>query len=321
LKKTAGLHRYVLIGGLVSLGILFLLSFSSGTAAYSPRAARIPAAIAAVMTNYENSEYKSAVEGFADALKERKIRVDLRIYRQIDAQVVREIQSQPPALILTASSSAVEFLSEHIKDIPIIFTMLIDPWGSGIASRNIVGASLHIPAKRQLEILKTAVPRIKRVGVIYNDTENQRIIKEAASAAQDLDMVLKTYPVKSTSEIPELKDLGIDALWLIPDTTVCQAPIIRRILLSSIKERIPVMGFSPAYARAGALLAVSCDYKDIGRQSGELAARILQGENYSCLKISAARKTKLYVNQLVADRMGIRIPGELLQQVDEVFGK
>jgi putative ABC transport system substrate-binding protein len=303
------------------MGLFLLLPFSSGVVAQSSRAPGLPVPIIAVVEYIDIPEYKSAVEGFGEVLTEKNIRFDLKIYHQLDKALVREIQSQPPALILVASSAAAAFISDKIKDIPIIFTMLIDPWESGIASINMVGASLHIPSRMQLEILQAVIPQLKRVGVIYQDSENQRVIKEADLAATELGLVLKTYPVKSATEIPGIKNLEIDALWLIPDNTVCQTPIIRRILLASIRERIPVMGFSRSYARAGTLLAVSCDYKDIGRQSGELAVQILQGANYSRLKISVARKIKLYVNQLVADRLGIRIPKPILQNVDEVVGK
>ena len=81
------------------------------------------------------------------------------------------------------------------------------------------------------------------------------------------------------------------------------------------------MGFTHYYARGGALLAVACDYEDIGRQSGEMVVKLLKGEDYSCLKITVPRKVKLYLNKITADRLGITIPDEIILKASEVFGQ
>jgi putative ABC transport system substrate-binding protein len=81
------------------------------------------------------------------------------------------------------------------------------------------------------------------------------------------------------------------------------------------------MGYNRSWARGGALLALSCDYKDVGRQTGEIVLRVLNGENYSDLTISRPRKVKLYLNEIVADRLGIKFPKKILQKAEEVFGQ
>ncbi len=134
-------------------------------------------------------------------------------------------------------------------------------------------------------------------------------------------LILKTFPVKSAKEIPEIKEMKIDALWLIPDLVVCQPTVIGHILRSSLKHKIPVMGVSQSYVKAGALLALSCDYEDIGRQSGEIALRILNGESLVDIPVSVARKTKLYLNLAVAERLRIKIPRDIIKRAEEVFGK
>jgi putative ABC transport system substrate-binding protein len=81
------------------------------------------------------------------------------------------------------------------------------------------------------------------------------------------------------------------------------------------------MGISPSYARAGALIALSCDYRDIGNQAGEISVRILKGERCSAIKVAPPRKVKLFLNIAVADRLGVKIPKKILREAEEVFGQ
>lgn len=286
-----------------------------------------PGKIIIVVESLAVPQYNEAVSGFKKNLKKESIIVHLEMI-ECDPEddnkkqnLIKRIKSQQPSLILTVGTYHTKFVSQHINDIPIVFTMVLDPWGASITSKNIVGASLDIPVRVQWETLKSVLPKLECLGVIYNPSENERIIREAKQIANELGLTLKTYPVKSLCEIPRIEDLSIDALWIVPDNMVCQNAILKRILLSSSRERIPVLGFSRFFARAGALMSVACDYEDIGRQSGQLAARILMNENYSQLKISVPRKIKLYINQVVAHRFGINIPKKILQKAEEIFGQ
>ncbi|MCP5107425.1 MAG: hypothetical protein GY950_28820, partial [bacterium] len=250
-------------------------------------------------------QYDLAMEGFADILAEKNITARIETYEPGDKEVIKKIKSKSPALILTIGTAATKLVSENIHDIPIVFSMIMHPRKSGITSRDIAGASLDIPVKVQLANLETVAPGIKTVGVLYSPAESRTIIDEAKQAAAQLGLILKDYPVRSPKEIPKISGLKIDALWMVPDTVVCRDVIVRRIFLSSLRRKIPVMGISPSYARSGALLALSCDYRDIGRQSGEIALKLLEGTDYPDLEITVPRKIKLYLNETVAHRLGI----------------
>lgn len=307
----------LVLNGLVLLGVFLVFSFLLRAKNQGP------VTIAAVGKSQYMLTYQQAVRGFNEYLKKENITANLKIYQfnPGDETIVRQIRSLNPTLILTLGTAATKFISEKITDIPIVFSMILDPWGSSITSKHIVGAALDVPAKIQLEYLKAVVPKLKRVGVVYNPSESEFIVREGIQAANELGFTLNTYPVNSTGEIPKIANLTIDALWIIPDSLVCQPAILKRILHSSIKERIPVIGFSRLFARAGALLALSCDLEDTGRQAGEIALRIVKGENYSRLQIIRPRKVKVYINKLVADRLGIDIPEHILKKAAEVFGK
>jgi len=277
--------------------------------------------VIAVVKEMGIQEYDWAAAGFREVLEKEKITAKLEMIDRNDPNITARIKALKPALILTMGSSATNSIADEIKEIPIIFSVVIDPRGTNVTSRNIIGAAVDIPVKRQLETLKSAFPRLKRLGVVYNPAENEALVQEARTAAAELGFTLDTYPVNSEIEIPKIEDLNIDLLWIIPDNMVCKPVILKRIILSCLQNHVAVMGFTRYYARGGALLAVACDYEDIGRQSAEMAVKLLKGEQYSSFKITAPRKVKLYLNKITADRLGITIPDEIIRKASEVFGQ
>jgi putative ABC transport system substrate-binding protein len=273
----------------------------------------------AVVKDKDIPAYDQALKGFSQTLDKQGIPAGLKFYDPGNREITREIADQVPALILTVGTTATKLISDEINGIPLVFSMIMDPVGSSVTSRDIAGASLDIPPGTYLQTLAGVLPNHRRVGVVYSLLDSESYVRQAKRDAGELGLTLKAFPVRSTGEVPGVTDLDIDVLWIIPDTVVCKPAIIRRLLLASLKSRTPVMGFSRSYARAGALLAVSCDYEDIGRQSGELAARILKGEEIQPTKITRPRKIKLFLNKTVADRLGITIPDKITRKASEVF--
>ncbi len=273
----------------------------------------------AIVKESEIPEYDLATEGFREALRKENIDVRTVVFEQEDKSLVKRLREFKPILILTLGAVATKKVFDEIKDIPVVYSVVIDPKGSGVSSRNIIGASAAMPFKIQLETLKAAAPKLKNIGLIYNPKENEPLVQEARALAAELGFTLKPYAVFSEQEIPNINNLPIDILWVIPDMMVSRPAIVFRLIQDGIKSNIAVMGFTRSYARSGALLGLSCDYKDIGAQSGELAVKLLEGENYSNLKPCDPRKVLIFVSQSAADLLDINIPKQFLKKAGEVF--
>jgi ABC-type uncharacterized transport system substrate-binding protein len=74
-------------------------------------------------------------------------------------------------------------------------------------------------------------------------------------------------------------------------------------VLASLESRLPLVGFSPAFVRAGAAAGIYPDYRDSGRQAAEMAERLLRGED--CGPDTGPRRIQVAVNQRVARLLGI----------------
>jgi putative ABC transport system substrate-binding protein len=275
----------------------------------------------AIVKSKNISAYNEAIAGFTDALKNRKVNASYEEYLVTTKNLLGMLKTKKPDIIYTLGTAAATTVSQSITTIPVVFAMVMDPQGAGIRGSHVTGASLDIPANLLIGSLKRTLPKVHDVGVFYNAAENSNFIMNAIAIAKNHGLNLKTYAVKSAKDIPDMKNLDIDALWMIPDTIVCKTATVERIFLSSLKHKIPVMGISSSYAKAGAIMAVSCDYRDIGAQAGEIASMILSGTKVSSIPVTNPRVTKLFLNLTVAARLNIEISNNIVSGAEEVYGK
>ncbi|HET6674913.1 MAG TPA: ABC transporter substrate binding protein, partial [Nitrospiraceae bacterium] len=146
--------------------------------------------------------------------------------------------------------------------------------------------------------------------------EAQRLMKHSNNAD------LRATPVSSEKEVPAalgrlLQSVG--ALWLIPDSTVLNDESLRFILNSALEAHVPVIGFSREFAKTGALLCLSVNYQDIGRQAGQLTRRILDGRAAVPLKPIPPDRIEMTLNLKTAKFLGIEIPKEMENRADELY--
>ena len=236
--------------------------------------------------------------------------------------LLTEIRQTGPRLIVTVGSAATAYISKAIRDVPVTFCMVLNPLASGFirsmtaSGNNLTGASLDISIQTQFEALRSLVPYVKKVGVIYNPEETETVIQQARKVAKEMGLELVGVPISSGERVPEaLRSLNnnVDALWSVADSTAFSSGSVEFILLHTLRNGIPFMGLSPAFVKAGALMALDADYQEVGAQCGGLAARILTGEQPSTLPITRPQKLTLHVNLKTAETIGLKIPAERLK--------
>ena len=246
----------------------------------------------------------------------------------VTRQVVAQIKSNPPDVVLTLGTEAAQQVGKAVGNIPVVFAVVVDPVQSDLLSNpsrpggNMTGVSLVIPAADTLDTLQRAAPRAKRIGIIYDPSNSQRSVKEMTDAARAAGMQVIARPVRSAPEVPraaeELRG-KIDALYAPVDGTVYSPQSAKYVLLFAVRNAIPVAGFSSNLVAAGALLALYPDYTDIGRQAGYIALRILSGEAPGRIPVAAPRKSLLALNLNVARTLGLTIPAALRNSADKVY--
>jgi putative ABC transport system substrate-binding protein len=100
-----------------------------------------------------------------------------------------------------------------------------------------------------------------------------------------------------------------NVFWMLPDPTVVTPETVEFILLFTQQNRVPVVTFAGKYVDNGALFSLDIDGFDLGKQSGEMAVRLLSGTDISQVRETEVRKAVMKVNRKVATKLGISLAG------------
>lgn len=213
--------------------------------------------------------------------------------------------------------------------IPIVVPSITDPVSLGVVSSlsrpggNITGISnfAEIPAK-QLEILKEAVPRIARVGVLVNSANISRPTQTEAmrATAKSLKLELQYFDMRSPKEFggafAAMAKGRMNALWVSGDT-LFQAHW-KEIAALAEKYRLPAVG-RLEFADAGGMIGYGVDDAAQFRRAAYFVDRILKGARPDQLPIERATRIELAINAKTAKALGIKIPAPLLVRADRVI--
>jgi putative tryptophan/tyrosine transport system substrate-binding protein len=252
------------------------------------------------------------------------------IYTEYDAQgdlelgkkLARKLRASNASLVVAVGLKAALAAKVEIVDVPIVYMMILDPLKHQLTATNMTGTLLEVPIDRQLKIMRTFLPTLHQIGTLYDPAKTSASVKDAAQQATISDFQLKGFPVESDKDVPQqLRRLlsDVEALWLIPDSTVLTNESVRFILDSALERRIPVIGFSPEFTRLGALLSISVNYGDVGRETGLLAKRILDGERLLMPNPVPVERLKISVNLKTARFLGMTFPKEMTSFIDEIY--
>jgi putative ABC transport system substrate-binding protein len=231
-------------------------------------------------------------------------------------------------VVLALGTDAARFVKDADLEIPAVFSMVSEPGASGLLNANgtvgasMTGACLDVPVREQFMSLLDVVPGAKRIGVVYNPAETRVMVDEGRAVANSMNLGFVSQAVSSEADVP--KALGelrpkIDALWLVGDRTVLTTQSLQYVFLFAFQNNLPLIGLSEHFVKMGALFAVGPDYEDIGRQSGELAARILSGEEPGGMDYVSPRRVLLSLNLRTAEIIGVKVPEHIVRSASATY--
>lgn len=276
----------------------------------------------AVLKSEGNFPVEDVLSGFKEGMQQHYSLELVSIEYSNDIRKISdEIARLKPDMLLCIGTKALENAS-FIDRIPKMYAMITNENAQMWSGRgDIFGVTLDIAPANQFRIMRQAFPTSKSIGVLYDPKHNRKTIEEAKKAAAATGFTLIATPVSNIREIPiALQDMesNIDVLWAIYDQTAYSPEIIRYILLQSLRKKIPMVGLSPHFAKAGALMAIYGDYSDMGYQIAVQAIAVSKGSERVPL-ISRPRKLKVAINEKVAKLLDINFPGPFMKTVNQIY--
>ncbi len=288
----------------------------------------------------EHGSLDNCREGFLEGLKEEGLEEGKNLTVKVNnaasdmgtaAQIAQSFAADDMDLICAIATPAAQaaYNAAMDKGIPVVYTAVTNPEEAQLADSDgnpvgaVTGTSDQLPVEAQLKMIRELLPEAKTIGILYTTSEANSVysISQYEKLAGDYGFTLETAGVTSTSEVSlaaaDLLD-KVDCLTNLTDNTVVSA--LPSILDAANKKNIPVFGSEIEQVKIGCLAAEGLDYINLGKETGKMAAKILKGEasaeemNYELLTDSS-----LYINQAVADNLGITIPDSMTERAVEVF--
>jgi putative ABC transport system substrate-binding protein len=175
--------------------------------------------------------------------------------------------------------------------------------GAGVVTRVL----LDVPPAAVLARLRQLFPSRRRLGVVLGrgQPSTLRAAIQGQAGGWAVEFVECNEPKRLLEAIPALQD-RVDLLWCLPDRSLYQPATVTALILASIRNRLPLIGFSEGFVKAGALVAFYADYRDLGAQTAEVVRRYREGQAMHAKE--APRTVKTVINERVLRVLGIGLP-------------
>lgn len=297
--------------------------------------------IGVLMGNAANDpEGQARISAFLQGLQELgwgvgdNVRIYIRWTSGNDADIRKfavELVALAPDVILSSGTPPVTALQQATRTVPIVFTVVADPVGSGVVdslarpggnATGFISQEYGLSAK-QLELLKQVAPLTTRVGVVRDPTTSAGVGQFAAiqSAAPSLGMEVVPINVRDAAEI----ERGITAFVRSGSTglIVTGSPLtaLHRNLIIALaaQHKLPAVYATRFFVNDGGLISYGTNLIDQHRKAAGYVDRILKGEKPADLPVQTPIKYELVVNLKTAKAMGFTFPLAVLARADEVI--
>lgn len=227
-------------------------------------------------------------------------------------------------LILAVATPCASAIKEKTSDIPVLFTAVTDPAGSGLIASNdapganLTGTSDMNPVAQQIALGKQLIPDAKKVAVMYCSSESnskiQSDLAEAAIKEQGMESVVKTISAidEAKSAIESLKG-QVDFIYIPTDNTLADG--MTTVSAAANECGIPTIVGESGMVGNGALATYGINYYELGKTTAAMAVKILKGEA-SPADMPVEYQTdenvlEVAINTETADKLGITIPEDL----------
>jgi putative ABC transport system substrate-binding protein len=237
-------------------------------------------------------------------------------------------------VIAAATAAPVLAAKNATRTIPIVMLTVTDPVGRGFVASlsrpggNVTGVAYGVGADtfgKGLELLREAVPRVRRVAVLCNpDGPGYSVmltsIKSAArSLGLELQLVEARGPAEFDGAFAAMGKGRVETLLVVTDPAYLLPGAAARLADLAAKSRLPSMHSQRAAVEAGGLMSYGPSIAALFRRAAYFVDKILKGVAPADLPIEQPTAFELVINLRTAKALGLTIPPAVLARADEVL--
>ena len=248
-----------------------------------------------------------------------------------DNQIASNFASKKLDMICAIATPSAQSAYNATKDsdIPVVYTAVTSPKAAGFVDKegknvgNITGTSDLVLADKQLKLIRQMMPKAKNVGIFYstNEANSKAGIEAYEKVADKYGFKIITQGITASADMPMAADSllkKVDCITNLTDNLVVSN--MQTYLQKANKLNIPVFGSEVEQVKLGCVACVGIDFVKLGKQTGKMAAEILKGEKKaSDMNFETITEPGFYVNEKVAENLGVTVPQDLADEAVESF--
>ena len=235
-------------------------------------------------------------------------------------------------LIVVSSGPSALAAKKATTTIPIVMANVGNPIGQGLVASlarpggNVTGLASLSPElnTKRLEILKDAVPKLARVGLLRTpgSSSTSPQMKELRPAALALKLKLEEIETQINSTGLErafqiAKQKHVNGIMTMAGRDFLAER--KRIVELAGKHRLPAIYFQKEFVDEGGLMSYGADYVDLFRRAAVYVDKILKGGKPADLPVQQVTKFEFVINLKATKQIGLTIPVEVLAKADKVI--
>ena len=269
----------------------------------------------------------AATKGFTDALKEAlgdKVEVEVKNASGDSnncSTIVNGFISDKVDLIMANATPALQAAASATSTIPILGTSVTDyataleiaDW-SGTVGGNISGTSDLAPLDKQAAMLQELFPNAKKVGMLFCSSEpnSKYQVDEVTKLLSAAGITCTEYTFTDSNDVSSVTQKACDdsdVLYIPTDNTAASnTEAIANVVLAA---GTPVIAGEAGICRGCGAATLSIDYYELGKITGQMAAKILTGEaDISTMPVEFAPTATKQANMANCEKLGITVPAD-----------
>jgi putative tryptophan/tyrosine transport system substrate-binding protein len=246
------------------------------------------------------------------------------------SELAAELARRNVDVIVTWGTATAIAAKQATSLIPIVFTIVDDPVGSGLVASlprpggNVTGLSTEHPeaAGKRLELMREMIPDLHRLGVLANsgNTGAMEEMHDIGASARALGIAVTIVGVNRAEDIaPAIAALkgNVDGLYIASDALVSTNRAA--LTAAALNAGIPTATGFRDMVVAGGLMSYGPKYLDLMRGAADYVDKILRGAKPADLPVQQPTTFEFVVNLKTAKALGIKVPPDLLARADEVI--
>jgi putative ABC transport system substrate-binding protein len=242
-------------------------------------------------------------------------------------QIARKYVGENPDVIVAIATPSAQPVVALTKTIPVVYSGVADPIAAQLvkgwapSGTNVTGLSHMLDQNKQIDIMKQVVPGVKRVGIVYNPGEinSTIIVKQLKSLLEKQGIALIDVPAPRTIDVgPAAKSLigKVDLIYSTTDNNVVST--YESLVKVCNDAKIPLVASDTDSVKRGAIAAYGVNFYQLGRATGKIVVRILNGEKPGDIPSAVSKDLALFINPSAAKKQGVTLSPAFLKQANQI---